>query len=73
MTVGVRNSSQPSGDMQSRKAGRSRKPVALTGGRFGTVKLPVASYIIRKSVVCYGGDTSVKAVMGYNVVQVQRS
>lgn len=47
--------------MQSRKACRSRNPVALTEGRFGTVKLPVASYIIRKSVVCYGGDTSVKA------------
>ena len=48
--------------MQSRKAGRSRKPVALTGGRFGTVKLPVTSYIIRKSVVCDDGDTSIKAV-----------
>lgn len=48
--------------MQSRKACRSRKPVALTEGRFGTVKLPVTSYIIRKSVVCDDGDTSVKAV-----------
>ena len=48
--------------MQSRKAGRSRKPVALTEGRFGTAKLPVTSYTIRKSVVCNDGDTSVKAV-----------
>lgn len=52
----------PSGDMQSRKAGRPCKPVALTEGRFGTVQLPVASYSIRKSAVCNGGDTPGKAV-----------